>query len=130
MDGAERDSTEDWLISPGRTPPRLVELEQRVAQAVALARASEKGVELVGQAALDAAEQAHRAAGLAEAASIAALAASRAARTAGVPDRFGNGSGGDPRLRHFHEHADRVEARLMALRRRPDGVSTTPLQRR
>lgn len=78
MEGAERDSTQDWLVPPGAGPPLLSELELKVDEALAIARSSEAAVNVVGEAALDAARQARRAAELAESASAAALEASRA----------------------------------------------------
>lgn len=137
MEGAERDSTEDWLVPAGAAPPLLGELELKVDEALAIARASEEGVGAVGEVALDAARQARRAAELAESASEAAWEARRAvaggvAPTASAPraampeadesepavGEAGNGSrvpAGDEQLRHFVERADRVAARLRAV---------------
>jgi hypothetical protein len=78
MEGAERDSTQDWLLPAAKTPPRLGELELRVDEALAIARSSEAAVNVIGDAALEAAQQARRAAELAESASAVALDASRA----------------------------------------------------
>ncbi len=110
MEGSERDSTGEWLLPEERTPPLLGELELRIDEALATARASEQAVMVVGAAAIDAAKQAVRAAELAERASATALDASRAA-TAGPPE--------DASLRSFTERADRVVARLRALERLP-----------
>jgi hypothetical protein len=132
MDAAERDSTQDWLVPAGAAPPRLGELELKVDQALAIASASEDGVAAVGEAALDAARQARRAAELAETASAAALEARRAvvggapAASAAGPVTAGSdspstaeftvvGADADEALRRFTERADRVAARLRAL---------------
>ncbi len=140
MEGAERDSTQDWLVPAGAAPPLLSELELKVDAALAIARASEAGVSAVGEAALDAARQARRAAELAESASAAALEASRAVSAGSVravpepveAEAFEvaavepiltevarpvhNGDGGeDEALRRFAERADRVAARLRAV---------------
>jgi hypothetical protein len=66
MEADERDSTQDWLLSEHARPPSLRELEGRIDEALATARSSEAAVMAVGAAALDAAEQARRAAELAE----------------------------------------------------------------
>ena len=110
MEASERDSTQDWLLPEGAEPPLLNELEGRIDEALTIARASEKAVVAVGEMALDAAEQARRAADLAERASRAAL-NSRPA----VPEPPSE----DTALRRFSERADRVAARLRALERRP-----------
>lgn len=106
----ERDTAQDWLLPAAKSPPLLSELELRVDEALATARASEQAVTLVGAAAIDAAKQAVRAAELAERASATALDASRLA-LAGRPE--------DASLRSFSERADRVVARLRALERLP-----------
>lgn len=110
MEGAERDSTQDWLLPEGAAPPLLSELEGRIDEALIVAKASEKAVMAVGEAALDAAQQARRAADMAERASVAALSAQPP-----VPERPSQ----DAALRSFSERADRVVARLRALERRP-----------
>src|SRR4051794_28950918 len=107
MEASERDDTQDWLLPAAAAPPLLSELEGRIDEALIVAKASEKAVMAVGEAALDAAQQARRAADLAERASIAALSAQ-----APPP-------ADDPALRGFSERADRVVARLRALERRP-----------
>jgi hypothetical protein len=72
VESSERDSTQDWEIPRGRGTSLIVELEAKVDEAVAVARASEDGVQAVGEVALDAARQARRAAEAAESASRAA----------------------------------------------------------
>ncbi len=84
----------------------LSELEERIDEALVIAKASEMAVMAVGDAALDAAQQARRAADMAERASAVALKV-----TAPKPEL-------DPGLRGFSERADRVVARLRALERR------------
>jgi hypothetical protein len=124
MEAAERDSTEDWLIPEGSAPPLLSELEERIDEALVIARASEKAVVEVGAAALDAADQARRAAEIAERATAAVLGGD----ADGLPDAPPGApagppsdapSGEDAALRRFSERADRVVARLRALERRP-----------
>ena len=93
-------------------PPTIGELEDRIEEAVTIARASETAVMSVGAAALEAANQAHRAAAIAERASAVALDAQKIAsraREAELEDKV---------LRGFSERADRVVARLRALERR------------
>lgn len=109
MEGSERDSTQDWLLPADSAPPLLSELERRIDEAVIVAKASEKAVMAVGDAALDAAQQARRAADLAERATAAALSAAQAPPA---------GPSEDGALRGFSERADRVVARLRALERR------------
>ena len=116
MEGTERDSTQDWLLPEGSAPPLLGELEQRIDEALIVAKASEKAVMVVGDAALDAAQQARRAADLAERATAAALNASTPLPASPPPQE---GPAGDVALRSFSERADRVVARLRALERRP-----------
>jgi hypothetical protein len=147
MEGSERDNTQDWLLPEGAAPPLLGELELRIDEALAIARASEAAVGVVGEAAIDAAKQARRAAELAERASEAALGASRAAVArqpvgtsqpstaspsgvifgpaplAPLPEVASSAPAssplGDASLRRFSERADRVVARLRALERLP-----------
>jgi hypothetical protein len=107
MEAAERDSTQDWLLPENSAPPLLSELEQRIDEALVIAKASERAVVEVGAAAIEAAEQARRAAEVAERATAAVLGAS-------APE-----PGEDAALRRFSERADRVVARLRALERRP-----------
>jgi hypothetical protein len=75
----ERDSTGEWLLPVGGGPPTLYELEQRVEVALTVARAAETAALEIGAASLDAAQQARRAAELAEKASLAAVARGPAA---------------------------------------------------
>jgi hypothetical protein len=129
MAEGERDSTQDWLLPAAARPATMFELEQRVDVALAVARASEAAALEIGAAALDAADQARRAAELAERAS--ASAAERRSEPGsgnGGESRPGNGgesrpgNGGEPgdeRLRLFTERADRVVARLLAIERLP-----------
>jgi len=123
MPDAERDPTEEWLLPQHRRPPLLGELVERIDEALATARSSESAVMTVGAAALDAAEQARRAAELAERASV-AVAAGRdsgqfpfppSGRARGVPrPRSGEDDLGD-----FTARADRIAERLRRLQRLP-----------
>ncbi len=112
LEASERDSTQDWRLPASQAPPLLPELVRRVDEALAIARSSEGAVTTVGAAALEAAEQARRAAELAERAS-AALLAERRLHSAPVPVEPGR------RMASFTERADRVVARLRALERLP-----------
>jgi hypothetical protein len=116
MEGSERDNTQDWLLPEGAAPPLLSELESRIDEALIVAKASEKAAIEIGDAALDAAAQARRAADLAERASEAALSAGAAAAAPLPPP-----SDEDPDLRSVSQRADRVVARLRALERLPIG---------
>ncbi|HET7177806.1 MAG TPA: hypothetical protein VFI63_03875 [Solirubrobacterales bacterium] len=89
----------------------LAELSIRVDEALATARASEAAIMTVSAAAFDAAEQARRAAELAERASAALLA--------------GRARGADDCLRNFTARADRVAARLRALECAPIRIRRT-----
>jgi len=112
MESFDRDSTRDWMIPGDTAPPLIGELVERIDEALAIARASEKAVMTVGAAALDAAEQAHRSAELAERASAAMLDDRRRppiVRADSEDDRMGG----------FSKRADRVVARLRALERLP-----------
>ena len=127
MDGSERDTTQDWLLTEEAAPPLIDELVERIEEALDVAYASEAAVQAVGDAAIEAAEgardaakqahraaeQAHRSAVLAEQASE-SMAEDRRRRTiaGAVPDE-------DAGLRSFSERADRVVARLRALERIP-----------
>jgi hypothetical protein len=104
MDAPRRDDTQDWILPEHARPPLLSELVTRIDEALATARASEAAVMTVGAAALEAAEQARRAADLAEQAS--------AAMYGGQP-----ASEDDDGLRDFSARADRVAARLRELER-------------
>lgn len=118
MEGSERDDTQDWVLPEAAVPPLLSELEERIDEALIIAKASEKAAIEIGDAALDAAAQARRAADLAERASEAALSASPAPAP---PQAQLPAQDEDPVLRSFSERADRVVARLRALERLPIG---------
>ncbi len=115
MEGAQRDDTQDWLLPEAAAPPLISELEERIDEALIIAKASEKAVMAVGDSALDAARQAKRAAELAERASKAAQKASDASVRASEASPSASGPLGDPALRSFSERADRVVARLRAV---------------
>ncbi len=126
--GNAGDTTSDWLLPEASRPPLIGELEQRVAEALATARASEAAVMTVGAAAIDAAEQARRAAELAEQASISARdAQERVAAVAAVAPPVGGTAGdehsppegGEDSLSDFSARADRLVARLRQLQRVP-----------
>jgi hypothetical protein len=119
MEASERDSTQDWLLPEDSAPPLLSELEERIDEALATARASEAAVMAVGAAALDAAEQARRAATLAERAAATALDVQR--RTGRGTVRAGGPAPGleDESLRSFTERANRVLRRLRKLEQLP-----------
>jgi hypothetical protein len=55
MDAVAEDTTQDWLLPEHSRPPLIGELERRIDEALATARASEAAVMTVGAAALDAA---------------------------------------------------------------------------
>jgi hypothetical protein len=110
VDGSQRDNTQDWLLPATSAPPLLSELEARIDEAIAIARASEEAVRVVGAAAADAAGQARRAAELAERATAAAIAAGS---VAAAPTPLEDAS-----LRGFTERADRVMDRLRAVEQR------------
>jgi hypothetical protein len=120
MDPAERDSTQDWLLPDAALPPTIAQLEQRIDEAVAGAQASESAVASVGVLALNAveqarraAQQAHRSARLAERVSAVMLDAQRG------PEASAEAAPVDHSMRSFSERADRVAARLRALERLP-----------
>src|SRR5262249_37573618 len=73
MELPERDSTREWTLPEDARPPLVSELVARIDGARATAGASGAAVMTVGAAAIDAAEQAKRAADLAERASAAML---------------------------------------------------------
>lgn len=119
----ERDSTGDWLLPAEGGPPTLYELEQRVEVALTVAQAAETAALEIGAAAIDAAEQARRAAELAEKASAAALARGPIAapsdngHVAVVPEPVAPARAPEPdpadyALDGFMDRADRVAARL------------------
>jgi len=116
MDAAASETTGEWLLPRGSRPPLIGELERRIEVALATARASEAAVMTVGAAALDAAEQARRAAELAERASL-AVAERRAPVTPEAPPP--PSEPGDRSLGDFSARADRLVARLRQLQRIP-----------
>ena len=125
MEGAARDTTQDWLLPEQSRPPLVGELERRVNEALATARASEAAIITVGAAALDAAEQARRAAELAERASVSALEARDEIAAASSPRAQRPGPAGEPEpdaLGDFSDRADRLVARLKQLQRIPLAV--------
>jgi hypothetical protein len=132
MAAATGESTQDWLLPEHSRPPLIGELERRVELALTMARASEAAVVTVGAAAISAAEQAERAAGLAEKASATALevqdrvaAMTLAGATAPSPSTSPSSpakSGGaedEDSLSDFSARADRLVARLRQLQRVP-----------
>lgn len=112
MDDQTPSGVEDWTLPAHARPPLLGELIERIDEALATARASEAAVMTVGAAALDAAEQAKRAADLAQRASMAMsrnndpAAELEMARDGGV-------------MGDFTARADRVAERLQRLQRLP-----------
>jgi hypothetical protein len=116
MENEARDSTEEWLLPKSVAPATVGELEERIDEAVAIARASESAAVAIGAAAIESAEQARRAADL-------ALEASEAASKAHGMNGDGEPRGGrahkhDERLLLFSRRADRVGARFLQLQRR------------
>jgi hypothetical protein len=117
VENGARDDTEDWRLPARSGPPTVAELEARIDEAIAIARASEAAVVTVGAAAIESAEQAKWAAELAVRASEIA---SRVTATNGAAARTGRESvhhGDDPML-HFSRRADRLRARFALLQRR------------
>jgi hypothetical protein len=134
MAAATGESTQDWLLPEHSRPPLIGELERRVELALTMARASEAAVVTVGAAAISAAEQAERAAGLAEKASATALEVQdRVAAMTLAPspptltqsplapeaDDSPSGTEEDDSLSDFSARADRLVARLRQLQRVP-----------
>jgi hypothetical protein len=121
MAAAARDSTQDWLLPEHSRPPLIGELVRRVDEALATARASEAAVMTIGAAAISAAEQAERAAGLAEKASATALDVQDrvAAMTVASPPAPAAQPQEDDSLSDFSARADRLVARLRQLQRVP-----------
>jgi hypothetical protein len=113
MPDPERDSTQDWLLPEHRMPPTIAELEGRIDEALATARASEAAVMTVGAAALDAAEQARRAAELAERAASSAADSQRRAEVSAPAEPASDS------MRDFSERADRIVERLRQIQRLP-----------
>ncbi len=115
MENGARDDTSEWLLPERAAPATVAELETRIDEAIAIARASEAAAVAIGDTAIESAEQARRAADLAREASVAA------SRAHGM-----NGDGGstphplrhDDRLLLFTRRADRVGARFLQLQRR------------
>jgi hypothetical protein len=108
--------TSQWRLPEADRPPLIGELVERIDEAVAIARASEAAVMTVGAAALDAAEQARRAAELAE--RVSASASTPEPGPSPAPRRkVGASARGD--LESFAERADRVAERLRRLERMP-----------
>lgn len=127
MEETERDSTQDWLLPESARPPLLSELEGRIDEAVASARASEVAAVSIGEAALEAAEQARRAAGIAERAAATALDAQRRVAAPGSGDAIAGSVGVDSQdegLRDFSVRADRIVRRLRELS--PASVGAAP----
>jgi len=116
MELGEHDDTQEWLVPPEAMPPTVRELELRIDEALATARATEAAVMTVGAAAIDAAEQAKRAADLAERASASALAATRNPVT---PATASPGPSAGAAMEDFSARADRVAERLRRLQRVP-----------
>jgi hypothetical protein len=134
MAAATGESTQDWLLPEHSRPPLIGELERRVELALTMARASEAAVVTVGAAAISAAEQAERAAGLAEKASataleaqdrVAAMTLAPSPPTSTQPPVAPPGDDGpsdaeeDDSLSEFSARADRLVARLRQLQRVP-----------
>jgi len=124
MEAAASDSTQDWLLPEHSRPPLIGELERRIEQALVTARASEAAVMTVGAAAIDAAEQARRAADLAERASAAAIDAQGRIASISLEPRPYSGSSEsadaeDDSFSDFIARADRLVARLRQLQRVP-----------
>jgi hypothetical protein len=115
MSEDERDSGEAWALPERSRPPLIGELVERIEEALATARASEAAVMTVGAAALDAAEQARRAADL-------AARASAAIDGKGATQGQRSGHYSDP-MDDFTARADRVAERLRRLQRLPLAAS-------
>jgi hypothetical protein len=111
MGERDPDSADDWTLPERARPPLLGELVERIDEALATARASEAAIMTVGAAALDAAEQAKRAAELAEKASRAMGENGSRLAPPTVPD--------DDAMGDFTARADRVAERLDRLQRLP-----------
>ncbi len=113
MSERERESAEDWTLPERSRPPLLGELVERIDEALAVARASEAAVMTVGAAALDAAEQAKRAAVLAERASAAMNRGQQA--ISAIPENAAPAGVGEGGMESFSARADRVAERLQRL---------------
>lgn len=114
MENGARDETGEWLLPERAAPATVAELETRIDEAIAIARASEAAAVAIGDAAIESAEQARRAADLALEASEAA---SRAQGTNGAAAPR-PAPRHDERLLLFTRRADRVGARFAQLQRR------------
>jgi len=115
--GEMGDTAEIWRLPERAQPPLLGELVERIDEALATARASEAAVMTVGAAALDAAEQAKRAADLAERASQAIGAPPPPAAAENGPVAARSEREGD--MGDFTARADRLAERLQRLQRLP-----------
>jgi hypothetical protein len=109
-DDARDGTTVEWRLPERSRPPLVGELVERIDEALATARASEAAVMTVGAAALDAAEQARRAAELAERASAAMHHGAPVPRSARAESSA---------MDDFSARADRVAERLRRLQRLP-----------
>ncbi len=114
MSDHRSDNAEGWRLPQAARPPLLAELVERIDEALVTARASEAAVMTVGAAALDAAEQARRAAELAERASAAI------GHNGGPAISTGQPAAGA--MDDFSARADRVAERLRRLQRLPLSV--------
>jgi hypothetical protein len=122
MERREHDSSESWRLPEAARPPLLGELVERIDEALTTARASEAAVMTVGAAALDAAEQARRAAGLAERASAAVAGSQEPGypfAAPGQPPRAPRPRRREDSLDDFTARADRIAERLRRLQRLP-----------
>jgi len=119
MEAAERDTTDEWRVAPERAPATIAELEGRIDVAIATAQAAEEAALEIGAAGLEAAEQARRAAALAEKASAAAVRAARHPAPAPGPRADGAArTATDPfeeRIAAFRQRAERVIVRLQRI---------------
>jgi hypothetical protein len=123
MSDDAREGAEDWTLPRRARPPLLGELVERIDEALATARASEAAVMTVGAAALDAADQAKRAADLAERAS-AVLAARPDLSQSRLPARpdpsaAASSANGLAEMDDFTARADQLSERLSRLQRLP-----------
>ena len=132
MAAATGESTQDWLLPEHSRPPLCGVLVGRVAPAPARARAAAAAAVAVGAGAIGAAEQAERAANLAEKASATALEAQDRVATMALAPAPAPSSpaepGGDEEddsLSDFSARADRLVARLRQLQRVPLGSPAT-----
>jgi hypothetical protein len=123
MARAAADTTDSWLLPEGARPPTIGELEERVELALATARASEAAIMTVGAAAFDAAEQAKRAADLAERASATVVGAGTSPALLRPRGKTPSRDNGDNGLSGFHAQADRLADRLHRLQRVTLGAS-------